>query len=178
MDPVTLLFLIGGLALIASEVKLPGAVAGFFGVAAVLTAAIRGIGLVDSLSTSLLVWGVLTTALIIPLRPLAKKFAGRADVRRDTTDVDDDRDAMGEVVVVVEDITDDNEEGRIRFQGTTWQARSTAGHFKQGDKVQLVYRQGSIWVVEAVNEALERDLFAPADVIATVQTPAELEKKR
>jgi membrane protein implicated in regulation of membrane protease activity len=178
MDPVTLLFLIGGLALIASEVKLPGAVAGFFGVAAVLTAAIRGIGLVDSLSTSLLVWGVLTTALIIPLRPLAKKFAGRADVRRDTTDVDDDRDAMGEVVVVVEDITDDNEEGRIRFQGTTWQARSTAGHFKQGDNVQLVYRQGSIWVVEAVNEAVERDLFAPADVIATVQTPAELEKKR
>jgi membrane protein implicated in regulation of membrane protease activity len=178
MDPLTALFLVGGLVLIASEFKLPGAVAGFFGAGAVFTAALRGLGLVDALSTSLLVWGVLSTALFIPLRPLAKRFVGRADVRRDTTDVDDDRDAMGEVVVVVEDIVDDNDQGRIRFQGTTWQARSTSGHFKQGDKVQLVYRQGSIWVVEAVNEALERDLFATDDASATVQAQAELERKR
>jgi membrane protein implicated in regulation of membrane protease activity len=127
---------------------------------------------------SLLVWSLLSTALLIPLRPLAKKIAGRADVRRDTTDVDDDRDSMGEVVVVVEEIADDHDQGRIRFQGTTWQARSTAGQFKQGDKVQLVYRDGSIWVVEAVNETVERDLFGNADVVATVQTPVELEKTR
>ena len=33
MDPVTIAFIVTGLALLLSEVKLPGAVAGFFGVA-------------------------------------------------------------------------------------------------------------------------------------------------
>jgi membrane protein implicated in regulation of membrane protease activity len=176
MDPVTLAFLLGGLALIVSEIKLPGAVAGFFGLAAVLTAGLRGIGLLDSLPVSLLVWGVLTTALIIPLRPMAKKIAGRAETRKDNTDVEHDRDAMGEVVEVVEDISDDNDLGRIRFQGTTWQARSTTGVFKKGDKAQLVYRDGSLWVVEPVNEAVARDLFGQAE--QPVEAPADVVAKR
>jgi len=176
MDPLTLAFLVGGIALIVSEIKLPGAVAGFFGIAAVLTAGLRGIGLVDSLPVSLLLWGVLTTALIIPLRPMAKKIAGRAEVRKDATDVEHDRDAMGEIVEVVEDISDENDLGRIRFQGTTWQARSTTGVFKKGDKAQLVYRDGSLWVVEPVNEAVARDLFGQVE--QTVEAPADVVAKR
>jgi inner membrane protein len=178
MDPLTLAFLIGGLALIVSEIKLPGAVAGFFGLAAILTAGLRGIGLVDSLPVSLLVWGVLTTALIIPLRPMAKKIAGRAEVRKDSTDVEHDRDAMGEIVDVVEDISDEHDLGRIRFQGTNWQARSTTGVFKAGDKAQLVYREGSLWVVEPVAEAVARDLFGAADLEAPVEAPADVTAKR
>lgn len=178
MDPVTLTFLLGGLALIVSEIKLPGAVAGFFGLAAVLTAGLRGIGLVDSVSVSLLVWGILTTALIIPLRPMAKKIAGRAEVKKDSTDVEHDRDAMGEIVEVVEDISDEHDLGRIRFQGTTWQARSTTGVFKKGDKAQLVYREGALWVVEPVGEGAARDLFGSLEAEARAEQPADVAVKR
>jgi membrane protein implicated in regulation of membrane protease activity len=178
MDPLTLAFLVGGIALIVSEIKLPGAVAGFFGLGAVLTAALRGIGLVESLPVSLLAWGILTTALIIPLRPMAKKIAGRPEVRKDATDVEQDRDAMGEIVEVVEDITDENDLGRIRFQGTTWQARSTTGVFKKGDKAQLVYRQGSLWVVEPVGEGAARDLFGALEAEAPADVPVDVVVKR
>jgi membrane protein implicated in regulation of membrane protease activity len=107
---------------------------------------------------------------------MAKKIAGRAETRKDNTDVEHDRDAMGEVVEVVEDISDDNDLGRIRFQGTTWQARSTTGVFKKGDKAQLVYRDGSLWVVEPVNEAVARDLFGQAE--QPVEAPADVVAKR
>jgi membrane protein implicated in regulation of membrane protease activity len=140
MDPVTLAFLVAGLALLLSEVKVPGAVAGFFGVGALLTAAVRGVGLVDTIPVSLLVWGITTTALIVPLRPMVKKLIGRSDARKDRTDVDQDRDSMGEVVDVIEDVSEEHDQGRIRFQGTTWQARSTTGSIKKGDKATLVYR--------------------------------------
>lgn len=173
MDPVTLVFIVTGLALLLSEVKLPGAVAGFFGVAALLTAAVRGIGLVESIPVSLLVWGITTTALLVPLRPMVKKFVGRSEVRNDRTDVDQDRDSMGEVVDVIEDVSDEHDQGRIRFQGTTWQARSTTGSIKKGDKANLVYRDGSLWIIEPVPvDPVARELFA-ASGQETVEQPAE-----
>lgn len=172
MDPVTIAFIVTGLALLVSEVKLPGAVAGFFGAAALVTAGLRGIGLVESLPMSLLVWGIMTTALLVPLRPMAKKLAGRAEVKKDQTDIEQDRDAMGEVVEIVEDVSEEHDNGRIRFQGTTWQARSTTGTIKQGDKAQLVYRSGSLWIVEPVAvDGSARDLFGND---ATVEQPAEV----
>jgi membrane protein implicated in regulation of membrane protease activity len=176
MDPITVAFVVAGIALLVSEVKLPGAVAGFFGAAALLTAGLRGIGLVESLPVSLLLWGIMTTALLVPLRPMVKKLAGRSEVKKDQTDVEQDRDAMGEVVDVVEDISDEHDEGRIRFQGTTWQARCTTGSLKRGDKAQLVYRTGSLWVVEPVAvDGAARDLFGAE---ARVDVPADVVVKR
>jgi membrane protein implicated in regulation of membrane protease activity len=77
-----------------------------------------------------------------------KSLLGEAQT--DTTDVDVDRDAMGQVVVVMEDISDDHDNGRIRFQGTTWKARSTAGAIAKGERAQLVLRDKTVWVVEPV----------------------------
>ena len=180
MDPITIAFVIGGIALLASEVVVPSLVAGFFGVAAIVTGGLHAIGLVDSLPATLFVWAVTSVALVLPFRPMIQKLAGKAQSHKDRTDVDEDRDSMGEVVEVVEDVSEENDIGRIRFQGTTWQARCTTGTLKAGERAQLVYRQGSLWVVEPVAvEGAHRELFAvEQSVEQTVEQSVDQTKKR
>jgi membrane protein implicated in regulation of membrane protease activity len=187
MDPWTALFLLGGLLLLASEFVAPSLVAIFLGAGALITAGLRGLGVVDSVPVSVLVWAVTTLALVVPFRPLVQRLvAKRSVVKRDATDVEHDREQMGQVVDVLEDISEVDDNGRIRFQGTTWQARSTSGSFKKGDRVQLVYRAEAIWIVEAVEgagpETATRDLFgtatAEADAVVEAALQAEVPSSR
>jgi len=180
MDAWTAVFLVGGLLLLASEFVAPSLVAMFLGAAAVITAGLRGLGVADSVPLSVLVWAVTSLALLVPFRPLVQRLVpGRSVVRRDTTDVENDREEMGQVVEVVEDVSDEDDNGRIRFQGTTWQARSTGGRFRAGERVQLVYRAESVWVVEAVGGSdatgAARDLFGTAPGAARTENKAEVE---
>ena len=193
MDPWTAVCLVGGLVLLASEFVAPSLLAMFLGAAGVITAGLRGLGVVDSVPISVLVWAVTSLALVLPFRPLVQRLVpGRSVVKRDATDVEHDREQMGAVVDVVEDVSDDDDQGRIRFQGTTWQARSTTGKFKKGERVQLVYRAESVWVVEAVaandDNAVEgggaRDLFgtataeSKAEVASAVNEEVEVPRRR
>ena len=172
MDPWTLAFLVAGLAHIASEFIVPSLMTVFLGVAALMTAGLRGIGLIESIPSSFLLWSVISLGLVLPFRPLVQKLmpGGKSVVKRDTTDVENDRDFMGEIVEIVEDVAEDHERGRIRFQGTTWQARATMGAFKAGEKAQLVYREGSVWILEPVSVLDDgaRELFAVDPVPAAV----------
>jgi membrane protein implicated in regulation of membrane protease activity len=179
VDPWTIAFLVGGLALIASEFVAPSLFTVFLGVAALMTAGLRGVGLVDSVPVSFLLWSVISLGLVIPFRPLVQKYlpGGKSVAKKDSTDVENDRDSMGEIVEVVEDVADDKE-GRIRFQGTTWTARMTTGSLKKGEKAQLVYREGSIWIIEAVGDGSARDLFAVDQALAEQQVKETAEKQR
>jgi membrane protein implicated in regulation of membrane protease activity len=161
MDVWTIAFLVAGLVLIASEAVAPALVSVFLGVAAIITAGLRWLGIVEGLPVSLLLFAFTSLALAIPGRLLINRLVpGRSDVRRDRTDVDNDKDAMGEIVTVVEDVSDEHDTGRIRFQGTTWQARSVQGVIARGQQAQLVYREGSLWIVEpVVVDGGARDLF-------------------
>jgi inner membrane protein len=159
MDPWTIGFLVAGLLLIGSELVVPSLIGVFFGVAALLVVGMRGLGLVESVPLSLLWFSIFSVGLVVPFRPLVKKLVpGKSDARRDSTDIENDRDSMGTVVEVQQDISEDNDDGRIRFQGTSWQARSTNGVIKAGQKAQLVYKAESIWVVEP--HVAEEDLEA------------------
>ncbi len=180
MEPITAIFLVAGLVMLASEFVAPSLVAGFLGVAALITAGLRGIGIVDSIPVSLLIWVITSMALVIPFRPMMKRIAGRAEVNKDRTDVDEDRDSMGEIVTVVEDVSEEHDQGRIRFQGTTWQARCTTGTIKKGDKAHLVYREGSLWVVEPVPQGTDgaaRELFVDEASQSQVVEVAPHERK-
>lgn len=146
MDWVTLAFLVGGLALIASEAVHLALVPVFLGVAALVVAGLRAIGVVDSLAASLLIWSVTSVALALPLRPLARRYFKTGETRHDRSD--EDRDAAGQIVDVVEDIDDVSERGRVRFQGTTWVAQTTEGVVPKGAKVKLVIKNKLVWIVE------------------------------
>ena len=158
VDWVTIAFLVGGLLLIASELVSLSLVPVFLGVAALIVAALRGIGVVESVPASLLVWSMMSVALALPLRPLVRKYLRAGEARHDHSD--EDRDAMGQIVDVVEDIDATSQRGRIRFQGTTWAAQTTEGTIPAGARCKLMVKDKLIWIVEPLN-ALDEDNRVP-----------------
>lgn len=149
MDWLTIAFLVGGLALIASEVVYPSLVQVFIGFAALLVAGLRAVGVLDSLGASMLVWSMTSVALALPLRPLARKYFKAGEARHDTSH--EDRDAMGMIVDVVEDVGDSHQNGRVRFMGTTWAAQTTEGVVPKGAKAKLVVKDKLVWIVEPLS---------------------------
>lgn len=152
MDPVTITFLVVGILLIASEALHLSLVPVFFGTAALLVAGLRAVGLIDSVSASLLVWGFSSLALTLPLRPVLKRYLKTGEAKHDQSH--EDKDAMGAIVEVLEAVDDTGAKGRIRFQGTTWAAQCTDGNIPQGGQARLVYKDKLVWIVEPVS-ALE-----------------------
>lgn len=167
MDPViiTWLWLVAGLLLIGGEVVLPGLVSIFLGIAAVLVAGLRFLGLVESLPASLGLWMVSSVALVLVFRNLAKKWLPNETSREN---IDERTENYGKIVDVLADIDEESSEGRIRFQGTEWAARSVEGTLKKGDKARIVYNENLLWIVEAVEEVKELE----ADGREAVTVPA------
>ncbi|HEY4223262.1 MAG TPA: NfeD family protein [Myxococcota bacterium] len=167
MDWVTALFLVAGVLLIASEALHLALVPVFFGMAALMVAGLRGIGLLESLPMSLLVWSVLSVALAVPLRPLARKFIKTGVTKVDRSD--EVKDALGQIVEVVDAVDDASDNGRIRFQGTTWAARCTEGTLPAGSKAKLFAKDKVVWVVEPLSLLDENGRVPPIDEIEIEQ---------
>lgn len=145
----TWIWLAIGVALIASETVVPGLVAVFFGLAALIVAAGSGLGLIEGLIPTLATWSVSSIVLVFGLRGAAKKFLP-AESKRESTN-EELRD-FGSEVEVIEACDDDGMVGRIRFQGTTWPARCLDGQVGAGEMARIAYRDkdGLGWVVEKI----------------------------
>ena len=154
MDLVTLAFAIFGAVLLLSELFAPGLVALFLGVAALAVAGLRAVGLIESLAFSVFTWMGLSTGLTITLRNFVKKRLPAVSWKRLT---DENVEALGQIVEVLEPITEEDGSGRIRYQGTTWPATSTHGVIPKGGRAKLVVRQNLSWLVEPLNELTEGD---------------------
>jgi membrane protein implicated in regulation of membrane protease activity len=152
VDPITIVFLVAGILLIASEALHLSLIPVFFGVAALMVAGLRAIGLVESLPVSLLLWGFSSLGLAVPLRPMFKRYLKAGESRHDNSN--EDQDARGEIVEVLEAVDDTGPKGRIRFQGTSWAAQCTDGAVPQGGRARLVYKDKMVWIVEPLS-ALE-----------------------
>lgn len=61
---------------------------------------------------------------------------------------DEDLEAVGSVVEVVESVTSSDQKGRVRFGGTTWPAISKEGTIPKGKKAKLILRDNLVWTVE------------------------------
>ena len=161
---ITWIWLLGGLFLMLIELFLPGLVVVFLGAAAVLVAGLRWSGIVEDLPASLGVWMALSVLLVLTIRKAARRWLP-SESHRDLAD--EDADAFGEPVEVIEECSADAPTGRIRYQGTTWPAMTIEGRLLAGQKARLVYRDNIAWIVEplpeledpaAIREALEREL--------------------
>jgi membrane protein implicated in regulation of membrane protease activity len=142
-----------------AELALPGLVALFLGAAAVLVAGLRALGLVESVGASVGAWMTLSVALTLGLRGwMLRRMPGEV-VRRST---DEQVQAFGTVVEVLETIGEGGAEGRIRHEGTSWAARSTGGAIPRGARAQLVVLQDLVWLVEPV-PALGEGAARPLD---------------
>ena len=159
-ETITWIWLGGGIALMLSELVVPGAVVVFLGAAAVLVAGARWIGLIDELMTSFTVWFVLSLAMVIGLRGLVGRFTSPEKTVQAT---DEDLDAFGREVEVVARVTAVDESGRVRFQGTSWPARCLKDSLEVGARGRIIHRDNLAYVVELVAEpaAMEKQPETP-----------------
>ncbi|RME93104.1 MAG: NfeD family protein [Candidatus Hydrogenedentota bacterium] len=133
-----------GVFLMVLEFFVPGLISVFLGIAAVGVGFSMYLGWVDSFTQAFTLWFALSIFLVLTLRQLAAKFLP-AEV--DVVHTDDDVEAIGQIVQVISDVSPDNHEGRIRYMGTSWPARSEFGVIPAGKKAVLRYRENIAWVV-------------------------------
>ena len=152
-------WIIAGCVLLVVELVVPGMVLGFLGASALLVAALVWQGWIDTWVASLTAWFVISLVLLVTLRSLFQRLVG-GDVERQT--LEDESDAYGEIVEVVETITPEKQ-GRIRYRGSTWLAMCPDQTIDAGGKAMLAYRDNLVWVVERA-EATELEEPKKGDV--------------
>lgn len=157
-DPqmLTWTFLGGGVLLMILEATLPGGVSFFMGLSGVLVAVLRFLGLLSSPFSAVMVWVFASLGLVLALRPVAKRYFGGESERAMTNE---DVNALDAVVTVIEEVGSLGEEGRIRFRGSEWRARTPeeGQALPPGSEARIVYRDNLTWVVEPVGALPEED---------------------
>lgn len=145
---LTWIFLIGGVLLMILEAVLPGGIAFLLGITGIGVGVLRYFGFLEDPLTATFIWLFTSTLLTIAIRPFINKyFKGESSYKL----ADEDYEAMDQIVEVIDPINDLDNEGRIRFQGISWQARSLEGKIPAGVQVRIKYRDNTTWIVEPVD---------------------------
>lgn len=145
---ITWTFLIGGIVLMLLEALIPGGVTFILGFSGLAVGILRYLGFLEDPFTATFAWLLSSMALTILIRPFIKKyFPGETSFKF----ADEDYEAMDQIVEAMEPINEFDNNGRIRYQGITWQARSMEGKIPAGTKVRIKYRENTTWIVEPVD---------------------------
>ena len=160
MDPeiITYIWFAVGLLLCAAEFLLPGLVAIFMGLASIAVGILRWVGLIEGLPESFFAWMITSVLMVLVFRKAAMKWF---PAESEDDSFDEQADAYGKGVDIIDDIQEGNNKGRIRFQGTSWPATCVNGTIAAGQKARIVYRDNLDWVVEKVEAADMPALAAP-----------------
>ncbi|MCB1306676.1 MAG: NfeD family protein [Leptospiraceae bacterium] len=133
-----------GVVLIISEFGIPGAVVIFLGMGAILTGGLAYVGLLPSLEMQFLFWAVSSLIFVILLRNQVKRLFPALE-RYSPANEDDI--AIGRTVDVLKDVQPHNEDGRVRYQGTSWRARSLDRMIPTGDRAKIAGRENLLLLV-------------------------------
>jgi len=147
-ETITWIWLIAGFVLIATELFIPGLVVCFLGLAAILVAVLRWLGLFPGLMESFTVWFIASIVLLVGLRHFLLRWIPSESTY---TSADEDLDAVGAIVEIVQEVSASTP-GRIRYAGTTWPATTRHGTLVPGQKARLLYRDNLVWVIEPHQE--------------------------
>jgi membrane protein implicated in regulation of membrane protease activity len=131
---------------VLSEFVVPQFVVFFFGLGALLNAVLTLIvpGLANRLPLQLLVWAATSGISLGLLRRYGAPWF-RGETRHPG---DDASDGAGSTAEVVESITPERP-GRIRFRGTTWQARTFDETIPAGATVTILQKESLTYIVTA-----------------------------
>ena len=144
-ETLTWVFLVGGGLLMLLETIVPGGVLFFLGLSGCLVAALRFLEVLTDPVASVFVWLVASLVLVVAGAPFLRKYFGGSSSYKLA---DEDYEAMDQVVTVLEDVTEEGLEGRIRFRGASWRARTLEGSIPAGAHARIVYRDNLTWIVE------------------------------
>ncbi|HSP06730.1 MAG TPA: NfeD family protein [Acidobacteriota bacterium] len=152
VDTITWVWFFAGVGLLAMELFVPGLVVCFLGLAAMIVAGLRWAGFIPGLTESFTAWFVTSVILLLGLRHFALRWLP-SDRSFQTTD--EDLEAVGTVVDVVQQISSSDQNGRIRYGGTSWPAVTREGVIPAGRQAKLLLRDNLVWIVEPVPEIEE-----------------------
>lgn len=128
-----------GLALMLSELALPGFVIIFFGIGAWITAFCIWFGVADAFNTQLVIFLFSSVLALVLFRKRGEKyFRGRVSGKVDDVAVLDD--VKGERALVVEDILPSSLAGKVELHGTNWNAVAD-GEIRKGTPVEILERK-------------------------------------
>jgi membrane protein implicated in regulation of membrane protease activity len=135
-----------GLLMIGAELFVPGLVIVFFGIGALVTAGLSALlpGFGGSLVLQILTWlGATGLSFAFLRRRLSRVFRGKV-ITEDGTEV------TGKHAVVTERLTP-KENGRVRFEGTSWTAASYSETFEPGETVEILRQEGlTLYVTRSI----------------------------
>lgn len=151
-DAVTWVWFAAGLGLIAVELFVPHLVTGFLGLGAILVAVLRWVGVLEGPTASIVVWMISSLVLLAGLRHFVRRLFPSD---RSFQSTDEDFEAAGKIVEVVHQVSSSDQNGRVRFGGTSWPAVTRQGVIEPGRKAKLVLRDNLVWIVEPVPEIEE-----------------------
>ena len=146
-ETLTWIFIIGGFLLMLLELLIPSGFTLLLGVSGLIVGVMRFLGLFEDPLIAMGAWVTVSVLLTLAIRPLIKNFwKGEESFKY----ADEDYEAMDQIVEAVEDI-DEEGNGRIRFQGISWKARTLEGNIPAGEQVRIKYRDNVTWIVEPVD---------------------------
>ena len=135
-----------GIALVVAEFFVPGAIIVFFGVGAILTGVAVMMALLVDLPMALLFWAVTSTVLVLAFRGQIKRWFPALEKYEPG---DEENILIGTIVEVIRDVHSDNEDGRVRYQGTSWKARGASGTLPVGSYAKITGRSNLLLHVVA-----------------------------
>lgn len=135
-----IIWFIVGLVMILLEFMQPGLVIVFFGAGAWVVSLLAYLDILETLTSQILVFGVVSLGLLLALRRWVKdKFYGHVGDKQNLNENLDE--FTGKPVVVLQDVIPGQPGGKIEFKGTTWSAISEE-EIKQGETALIVALDG------------------------------------
>lgn len=131
-------WIVFGLLLLLSEWVLPGLVALFFGIGAILVGILTALGVIETLPVQLGMFALLSLASLFLLRGQFQRWMRGAVGDRADTDYDDNT-LVGRRVVVIKDF--EQGAGTVEVNGARWSAESDEP-LKSGDHAWVVRTSG------------------------------------
>lgn len=136
-----------GVALIASELMLPGFLAVFIGLASLTVALALALGWIEQPSAMLVTFVVASVVYTLTIRQWFATIFGGHTFREE---IDEDKSAFGSLVTVVTTIEGLEHCGKVEYRGALWDAQSVSGTIVKGERARLLRRDNLIWTVERV----------------------------
>ena len=127
---------LAGLALVFAEFVLPGVIVVFFGVAALIVAALLALGVGFGLAAQFVLFGVLSAVLVVLARSRVMAWMG---VRSERASSGIDVFTYGAEAVVLDPFADGV--GAVTYRGARWMARADEA-LQPGQRVYILGRQG------------------------------------
>ena len=140
-----LYWITAGIFLIILEIVVPGAILVFFGAGAVLTGVILYFGFIEDPYFQLLFWSASSLLLILFFRRYLHLWFPALERYKPVVEADE---LIGKEAEVIEEINSKNDTGRIRYQGTSWKAKSLEGDFPAGSMVKIYGRKNITLLVK------------------------------